>query len=359
MNTLLALVLLPLHFEPNVGQTDMPAQYVARGSGYEVALDGAQADIRRGKAAFTLRFRGANPDAEGEALEPQRGMSNYLIGANPTGWRQHVPHFGRVRYRGIYPGIDLVYHGRREALEYDLVVAAGADTSRIRLEFEGARKVRLTPTGDLAIETPGGEIQQRRPVARQDGRSVDCRYLVRPTGVQLKLGRYDHARPLVIDPILSLEYSLPSPGANVVAVDSSGSTYVAGSGSTSIYTGLVIAKLTPAGDALLYSTYIVSPGSPFVAAFGIAVDGAGNVYLGGETLVPGFPVTPGAFQTTQPQQGTVGFVLKLDRSGSLVYSTLLGGSSGGHSGHRERERGDRARAEGLRKEPQDASRQSD
>jgi hypothetical protein len=84
-----------------------------------------------------------------------------------------------------------------------------------------------------------------------------------------------------------------------------------------------VAKLNPTGSALVYSTFLggTSPDD----ALAIALDGARNAYVAGQTVSANFPMTAGAFDTTPDGEQDV-FVAKLNTTGSaLVYSTRLGG----------------------------------
>src|SRR5881275_3237430 len=92
-----------------------------------------------------------NPAASGDELLP--GKSNYFIGNDPAKWHRDIPQFARVRYENVYPGVNLVYYGNQGRLEYDFVVAPGADPRAITLSVEGAESVRLNRHGDLVLHT--------------------------------------------------------------------------------------------------------------------------------------------------------------------------------------------------------------
>ena len=83
-------------------------------------------------------------------------MANYFRGRNPANWVTNVPRYFRVRYRHIYPGVDLIFHGSQRNIEYDFVVSPGADPSRIKLEFSGTRSIKLQPNGDLIVTAADG-----------------------------------------------------------------------------------------------------------------------------------------------------------------------------------------------------------
>ena len=337
-----------LAFEPNLGQAEGSVKYLARAGGYVLLLGDSEARFQG--SPVRLRWMGANraPRIVGEELLP--GKSHYFLGRDPGGWRTGVPQYSRVRYRGLYPGIDLVYYGAERSLEFDVVVARGADPGRIRMQFAGVEELRLDANGGLVL---GGLRLQRPRVYQQAGgarREVAGRYVRlgrREAGVQV--GRYDRSLPLVIDPVLTSSTYLGGSGidsAAAVAVDGAGYIYVAGQtdsanfpvtpgayrtgGTTGNPPGDVfVTKLDPTGTAVVYSTYF--GGSRSDAASAMAVDAQGNVFVTGHTESTDFPTTLGAFQLALRSAPLVvwgdAFVTKLNASGSgLVYSTYLGGA---------------------------------
>lgn len=323
-------------------------KYLARAGAYVLLLGNSGARFQG--TPVRLRWVGANrnPEIEGEA--PLPGRSHYFVGRDPAGWRTGVPQYGRVRYRGLYPGIDLVYYGAERSLEFDLVVAPGADPGHIRMQFAGVEELRLDANGGLVL---GGLRLHRLHVYQEAGgarRKVAGGYVRlgrREMGVQV--GRYDQSLPLVIDPVLSYASYLGGSGIDSAAaavVDAAGYVYVAGQTDslnfpvmpgayrTGATTGnpagdVFVSKLNPSGTEVVYSTYF--GGSRSDAATAIAVDGQGNVFVTGHTESPDFPVTTGAFQLALRSSALAvwgdAFVTKLNPSGSaLVYSTYLGGS---------------------------------
>ncbi|HXJ96599.1 MAG TPA: SBBP repeat-containing protein, partial [Terriglobia bacterium] len=313
-------------------------------------------------------------------LDELPGKSNYFIGNDPKKWRTNVANYAKVKYEGVYPGIDLVYYGNQRQLEYDFVVAPGADPAAIRLafnrEFHNAESLEIDGDGNLRVRVKNSEVTFKKPVLYQpastlvasngqDAKAVDGRFhLTDDHSVSVEVASYDRSKPLVIDPVLSYSSFLGGTGdeaiASVsVAVDSIGNAYVAsGTLSTdfpvtsgSFQTGYggspaicdqgdsfcgdaFVTKINPAGTAIIYSTYLGGTSSDY--AFGLAVDGAGNAYVTGTTESTNFPVTAGVFQPTfggypVPCDAYIPcgdtFVTKLSPSGSsLVYSSYLGGS---------------------------------
>ena len=338
----------PLRFEPNLGQTDPQVRYLARGLDYGLFLTdqpGAVLALRSGERADVLRLRliGAREGAPLEASEPQGGVSHYYVGDRST-WRENVGHFGRVTYRQAYPGIDVTFYGSQGQLEYDFVVAPGGDPGQIRLRLEGARAVEVDEaSGDLVVATSRGELRHRAPLVYQErgGRrhEVRARYALRADGdFGVELGAYDARAELVVDPVLTWSTYLGGGGGDRgldVAVSRNGWAVVVGSTSSADFPSLgaaqagyggagdaFVTKFQPSGGALAYSTYL--GGSAVDQAVAVALDPSGNAYVAGSSNSTDFPTLNPAQGGSAGSYDIVAF--KLTPSGTLVYSTYLGGS---------------------------------
>lgn len=235
---------LPLSFEANLGQTDPSVKFLARGQGYSLFLTSTEAvlSLSRGRgpaAVLRLKLVGGNPAPLVLGEKELPGESSYFMGPDPAKWRTHVPNYAQVRYRDVYPGIDLVYYGNQGKLEYDFVVAPGADPKRIRLKVAGAEKVALDAQGDLVLHSAGREIAFHKPLVYQqaDGvrKGISGRYALRRSReISFEMAAYDVGKPLIIDPVLGYSTYLGGSGyeqALGITVDASGSVYVTGSAS--------------------------------------------------------------------------------------------------------------------------------
>ena len=337
---------LPLTFETNLGQVDARVQYLARGThgNFFLTRDGVTLTAGRGpdQSIVDLWFPDAHRSAP-TAESATGGVANYLTGKNRDTWVEHAALYSRVRYPELYPGIDLVFHGNQDQMEYDFEVAPGASPGKIQLGFRGAESMHLDQHGNLVLETARGAIRFLAPNAYQDEKGV--RRPVRAAfalstkdNVGFTVGDYDHDAKLVIDPVVAYATSFAISNTtqiSAVGIDAegdllfTGETYaadypVAGSGKPSgspVYEQVVLTKLNPAGDTILYSTYI--PSGTFNSATGLAVGQDGSAYVAGITSDPSFPVT------SQNLGGctsicNAGFVAKFDTTGAMVYSTTLG-----------------------------------
>ena len=352
---------LPLHFEANRGQTHRDVRFLSHGPGYNLYLTAGEAVLVLSRPAADAKRVALRMSLVGAAREPQvsgldelPGKTNYFVDKDPAKWRTRVPTYAKVRYREVYPGIDLVYYGNQRQLEYDFVVAPGANPDKIVLGFTGVDKFEIDAQGELVLHTTGGGLRQHKPIIYQeiDGarRNIDGRYVIKSRKrVGFQLAAYDTTRPLIIDPVLSYSTYLggsssgPTCGcgndeAFAVAMDNDGNAYVTGQTTSLDFPttsgafqtthafgkDVFITKLNSTGSALVYSTYL--GGNDVDAGHGIAVDANGNAYVTGLTTSTNFPTTPGAFLSVPG----FGFVTKLDPTGStLVYSTYLGPSTQG------------------------------
>jgi hypothetical protein len=341
---------LPLAFERNQGQTSSQVKFLARGQGYTLFLTSGEAVLALHKASaksgvLRVKLLGANPAPDVSGMDEMPGKSNYFIGNDAKKWHTNVPIYEKVKYKSVYSGIDLVYYGNQRQLEYDLVVAPGADPRRIQLGVRGARKISRSEDGDLVLAMDEGEIRWHKPLAYQmkggARQEIAAQYVIKGRSrVGFEVAGYDLRKPLFIDPLI---YSTYLGGSGVdygfgIAVDSSGSAYVTGyTDSTNFPTAnplqpalggdadAFVAKLNSTGSALVYSTYLGGSGEDYGS--GIAVDSSGNAYFTGLTYSTNFPT----MNPLQPAYGGNGdaFVAKLNPTGSaLVYSTYLGGSGG-------------------------------
>jgi hypothetical protein len=336
----------PLSFEENRGQAPSSAAFVARGRGYRLLLDGPDmlitlmpASPSAPPAAFRMRLDGAAPGVP-TGTQPLRGRVNYFLGSDTGGWRVGIPTYAKVHIPDVYPGVDVVYYGRGRLLEYDFIIAPGADAGRIGLVFEtpapGVQPaVTLERSGDLRVQVASGGLRLRQPVAYQliDGRRapVAVRYAVHPREdgshrIAFDVGPHDPGRPLVIDPVVEYSTYVGGEGTEAVlgiAADAAGNAYL--TGHVQSLSGpdrdAFVTKLDAAG-APVYTTYF--GGAADDDGNGIVVD-AGVAYIVGTTASDGLAV-PGAYQA-QRVGLTDAFIAAFNASGVLSYATYLGGSA--------------------------------
>jgi hypothetical protein len=370
----------PLNFEANVGQAQSAAQFLAHGPAYSVSLNSDGATLASDGSALRLHVVGSRDSVAPVAEQPLSGVVNYYVGNDPKNWLTGIKTYGRVRYAGVYPGVDLVYYGTQGRLEYDIAVAPDASAKPVRIAIEGAERVRLDHSGRLRVQAKLHEVAFEHPVAYQvnEGRRVPvaARYRLAGNTVRFELGAYDHSKQLIIDPVLSyfsylggnnndvIGTGAPSggrPNVNVTsqaaALDAAGDLYVVGYTQSSNFptkaaseqqdqasgtnpTGFVT-KFAPDGKSLIFSTYLGGT-TGFDYAYAVALDSSGNAFVVGSAASNDFPTTAGAYQTVcspifpnnlevanctdGSNNGTPNaFVSKLSPSGALLASTFLGG----------------------------------
>jgi len=171
---------LPLSFEANQGRVDEGSiQFLARGAKYTVFLGVDKAILnlsspakgqnppKETDTALCMAMLGTNKGAKAEALDLLPGKINYFMGNDPKEWRVNIPTYARIKYTAIYPGIDLIYYGNPKQLEYDFILAPGADPHAIRLAFPGTERVGVSREGDLLLKVKGQVVRFRKPLIYQ------------------------------------------------------------------------------------------------------------------------------------------------------------------------------------------------
>ncbi|MBL8228441.1 MAG: SBBP repeat-containing protein [Bryobacterales bacterium] len=333
---------LPLHFEAS------SEGYLAKAPGYSLHARRGEARIGIAGDALRLRFGGAAARSP-QALEQTGGYSNYLRGRDPKQWSTRNAHYRKVRYSQIYPGVDVVFYGNARQLEYDFLLAPGADPGTIRMHLDGARSVRIAPAGDLVAQTAHGELVLKTPAAYQirDGRKTEVasRFVLREMEAGFAVGDYDRSLPLVIDPVISFATYLGGNATDTVtgiALDASNNIYITGytaspnfpvtaNGIRTSYAGggrdVFVAKLSAAGNQLQFATYL--GGEADETPVGIVADALGNVTIAGNTESIDYPIAGSPFQG----DGTGIFLSRISADGSqLLASTFLGGNETAGSG---------------------------
>ena len=344
---------IPLSFVASSGQADKQIKFTSRGNGYSLSLAPATftlavADTRNKDRASVLQttLLGSNAAANPIGIERLQTTTNYFIGNDPRKWQTNVPNYARVMYSGVYPGVDLVFYGNQDLLEYDFTVSPGADPNVIGLGFDGITSLRIDEKGDLLLRTDAGEIRQSRPIVYQQidnaRRIIPASYIVKgDKQIAFQIAEYDRSKPLVIDPTLAFSTFIGGNSmdrADGIAVDSAGNVYITGSTLSPDFPvtpgafqttkapfnfDAFVTKMNATGSALIYSTYF--GGANRDSGSDIAIDAAGNAYITGQTDSSDLPVTPGAFRTTAVlTDETTAFVTKFNATGTaLVYSTYL------------------------------------
>jgi Ca2+-binding RTX toxin-like protein len=331
-------------FEPNLGQAPPAVRFLARTPGYAVSLGTGEAFFGSDEDAVRMRFLGSDRGAPVVGIDMLPGTVNYLLGGDSEQWLTGIPTFAGVRYKGLYPGIDLVFHDATGRLEYDFIVAPGADAGAVVLSFPETSGIGLDPQGALVLEVDGHRMRHLEPRIYQVVGGIPQEVpggfvLLGGQRVGFDVGPYDPTLPLVIDPVVYSTF-LGGEGYDAglsIDADANGNAYVTGLTSstafptspTAFQTGKAagidafVTKLDPTGSTAVYSTYVGGGGDEWGS--GIAVDALGDAYVTGRTDSANFPTTPGAFDTSF-NGGVDAFVLKLNDTGSaLEYSTYLGG----------------------------------
>jgi Beta-propeller repeat len=359
---------LPLRFEENRGQFNQQVKFQARGDGYQIFFtsDGATLALHKEtkysprSASYRsprpqdqladvvgLSFVGANPNATPTGVGELAGMSSYLVGRDKSKWLTGLRNYRQVRYESLYPATDLVFYGHGRQLEFDFVLAPGADPNHIKIKLTAAKSLNLDRQGNLVLHTSDNNLMLRAPLAYQQWEGnrtlISANYLLYKTGeLGIQVGAYDASKPLVIDPVLSYSTYLGGSSTDIVlnvAADRYGFAYATGNTcsvdfpttnpfqSQNVGGGCIafVSKFSQSGSELVYSTYLGGSDGSESDGLGVAVDQNFNAYLTGVTFSPDFPLE-NPFQD-QNKGGAEAFVAELNPTGTaLVYSSFLGGS---------------------------------
>lgn len=372
----------PLLFEANQGQTDSQVKFLSQGNGYAMFLTSgsmvlsfrpmeatpaspvvaspdfgskgrSRSAIRQMEVAaraqksaatvFAINLVGSNANPQVVGEDSLSTKVNYFIGRDPKKWRRNIPTYARVRYRNVYPGIDLVYYGNNRSMEYDFDLAPAADASQIQFAVKGADTLNIDSAGNLVLSKGTSALRFQTPILYQEINGIRARvsgtYVLRDsTHVGFEVGSHDTTKPLVIDPVLVYSTYLGGSSddfSNGIAVDSSGDAYVVGLtdspdfplASIGSYNPtqfrMFLTKFDPTGSTLLFADYFGGT-SGADEAYGIALDSSGNAYVTGVASSSDFPVV-NAYQSALAGSQDA-FLTKFSADGSsIVYSTYLGG----------------------------------
>jgi uncharacterized protein (TIGR03437 family) len=345
-------------FERNIGQAGSGTKYLVRAQGYTLLLSegGLRFQLPDRSPAPAIEFVGASRHPSLEAIDPISTVVNNYTGPRAS-WVTGAPCWSRVRYRNLYPGVDLMFYGQGNHLEYDVSVEPGGDLAQMAFALDSSMRPNIDAAGDLQLAAPSGTLTWHKPVAYQliaDRReTVDASFALSGNRVSFRVASFDRRYPLTIDPSLGFATYYGGTGADSVrgiAVDSSGNVLIAGGTSSGNLPGLsgssfqvdymgngdgFVAKMNGSGTALAWVTYL--GGTSNDVALGIAVDSSGNAYVTGYTDSTDFPIYPSKSSVAQGTFGGDGgawllhavgdaFVAKFDPTGKMLWSTYLGGS---------------------------------
>jgi hypothetical protein len=348
----------PTRFERNMGQAGAEVEYLVRARGYTLLLGerGLQFHAPGQSAAPAINFVGASLHPSVDAIDPVATRVNDYTGPRNS-WVTGAPCWSSIRYRNLYPDVDLIFYGQGSQLEYDVRVEPGGDPARMAFALDPSLKANIDASGDLQLAVSSGTLTWHKPVAYQliaDRRQpVDASFALSGNRLSFRISSFDRRYPLIIDPSLGFATYYGGSaldGARGIAVDSSGNVLIAGGTTSGNLPGLnasssqvdymgnmdaFVAKMNGSGTALAWVTYLGGAGQDL--GTGIAVDSPGNVYVTGYTDSSDFPIYPSATSVVQGTYGGGGgngsfymfgdaFVAKFDPTGKLVWSTYLGGT---------------------------------
>jgi len=329
-------------FEPNIGQSEPAAKYIAKGPGYTLELDASSAQLRfearKGSEArtVTMEMMAANEKAAVAGEEVLPGKVSYFPTSDPKTWVSDIPTYSRVKYSSVYPGVDVEFYGNENRLEYDFILQPKADPGQIRMNLSGSDEARIDKDGNLILRVGKDDVRFLVPVAYQlsgDGKHrdpVSAAYRLentengKPALVSFSLGSYDRTRSLVIDPTveaLSFTEYLNGYAADVT-VDGSGDTFVTGQNTNG--QGFYVTEFNSLG-VVVYNTTI---GTSAIYPYRVRVDSTGKAYVAGY-IYGGATLPTGSNSYKSSATGSYnGFLVQIAAGGASVpYATYISGGN--------------------------------
>lgn len=326
------------------------------------------------EALVYAEFLNANQNATTSHENPTSEYYNYFLGNDPDKWARGVRGYNSIKYKNLYPGIDLSFYEKELELKYDFNIAPKADPNLIKIKYHGADKIKLTSKGHVIVETEIGQLQEQKPYAYQivNGKIVEvpCDFHLKDDVVSFTLGDYNKNAELIIDPILVFATYCGSPTDNFGMTATYAYTGEAYSGGTiygnaypvpapvwnnlSNFTGVssanygitdvFVSKYNEDGTQMIWTNFIGggdnTQGTETVHS--LICDTLDNIYMYGATSSTDFPLK-NAFQNAHAggasganfyqngvyysNQGTDIYVTKISADGmNLIGSTYIGGS---------------------------------
>jgi len=238
------------------------------------------------------------------------GESNYFLGDDPAKWRTHVKHFAAAEAKDVLPGVDMVAYGNSDGVEYDLRVAPGVDPGNLRLTIasDGAAaarsvNIRLDSTGDLLMTLNGREMRMKKPAIYEEWAATRSRpsrrkqiaggyELATDGSIAFHVAAHDPLATLVLDPSLTVTYAtfLGGTGNDVaqsIALDAAGNVYIGGTTTLASTFAEGSARLGPTGGSDFFIAKINPSKAGASALVYLTFIGGSNNELGGEIAVDG------------------------------------------------------------------------
>ncbi|MFN0110869.1 MAG: SdrD B-like domain-containing protein [Blastocatellia bacterium] len=317
--------------------------------------------------SFSLNLEGANQSPTLKLGKSFGTRYNYFLGNDSAEWTTGIQAAKDLTLEGVYPGIDLrLYSTDEGSLEFDWVLAAGADYSQVKMNFAGQDNLAVAKDGSLQVGLRFTDVKFHLPesyqVTESGKQNVNFAFNKSEDGtVTFTTGdKVDARYPLVIDPVLGWGTFMDGNGVLgvfdeylfAIQTDTDGITYCAGATNVNIptasapydadgylntITGLtggsnigrsaaVVYRVSANGtdllDLTLYGPNTINAGND-VNAYALSLS-ANRVFVGGYTEVD-VPITAGAFDNTRT--GDDGFVAVFPKNlGALDYATYIGGT---------------------------------
>ena len=226
--------------------------------------------------------------------EPQQGSQNYYQGNEAPVF--DVKHYKKITIQEVYPGIDWVWYfdGERR-YKYDFIVHPGADYRQIQFKYKSKNPLNINPNGELELSTQYGNIKELKPISFLAANELKTRF----------------------NPLTQKQIQLHGDAGYETIIG-----FIFPETNRHIFDELLVIDPEIFWSTLYGGNNWDGPGC-------LTVDDDNNIFMGGYSYSSNFPtLSNGTFFQGTNFTSSTGFIVKFSETGSLIWSTYIGGIGG-------------------------------